>query len=192
MLRSRGLGRLMNPRRSPLILGTAVGAAFAAALIGVANTPAARADTEPDPFEDLFGTEGINTWTVSADNSLATSDPTLAANLDASVDNFLADVPLSPNYPDGDDPFSFIAWELDPSAFSADPTLAGGLPVNAIGDFAVGLDYTLFASGIGGNDVGIADALNVVANLPDTALGWTLALVFFPEDLLLIPILAAA
>jgi hypothetical protein len=37
---------------------------------------------------------------------------------------------------------------LDPSAFSANPGL-GGLPDNAIRDFAVGLDYTLFASGIG-------------------------------------------
>jgi hypothetical protein len=86
MLRSRGLGRLMNARRSPLTLGTAVGVAFAAALIGVA--PAARADTEPDPLEDLLGSYGGNSWTVSADNSLATSDPTLAANFDTSVDNF--------------------------------------------------------------------------------------------------------
>lgn len=85
MLRSRGLGRLMNARRSPLTLGTAVGVACAA-LIGLA--PAARADTEPDPFQALFGDTGINTWTVSADNSLATSDPTLAANFDTSVDNF--------------------------------------------------------------------------------------------------------
>jgi hypothetical protein len=38
--------------------------AFAAALIGVANTPAARADN--DPFEDLFGDSGINTWTPTA------------------------------------------------------------------------------------------------------------------------------
>ena len=35
----------------------AVGAAFAAALIGLA--PAARAD-EPDPFQLLFGDSGIN------------------------------------------------------------------------------------------------------------------------------------
>jgi hypothetical protein len=89
MLRSRGLGRLMNPRRIPLTLGTAVGAAFAAALIGLADAPTARADTEPDPFEDLFGTGGINTWTPSADASLATSDPTLAASLDTTVDNYL-------------------------------------------------------------------------------------------------------
>jgi hypothetical protein len=46
-----------------------VGAAFAAALIGLA--PAARADTEPDPFEDLLGSYGSNSWTVSADNALA-------------------------------------------------------------------------------------------------------------------------
>ena len=166
----------------------AAGAAFAAALIGLA--PAARADTEPDPFEDLFGTAGVNTWTPAADASLLSSDPTLAGSLDTSVDNFLADVPISTQFPDGDDPFSFITWELDPSTFTADPTLAGGLPDNGIGDSAVALDYALFASGIGGNDVGISDSLNFLANLPDTAEGVTLALLFFPEDLILIPILA--
>ena len=45
-----------------------VGVALAAALIGLA--PAARADTDLDPFEDLFGSSGINTWTASADNAL--------------------------------------------------------------------------------------------------------------------------
>jgi hypothetical protein len=96
MLRSHGLGRLMNPRRIPLTLGTAVGVAFAA-LIGVA--PAARADG-PDPFEDLFGDTGINAWTPAADASLLSSDPTEAANLDASVENFLADAhPSAPNFP---------------------------------------------------------------------------------------------
>ena len=38
---------MMNPRRITLTLGAAVGAAFAAALIGLANAPAARADAEP-------------------------------------------------------------------------------------------------------------------------------------------------
>jgi hypothetical protein len=157
-----------EPSPNPLTLGTAVGVACAA-LIGLA--PAARADTEPDPFEDLFGTAGVNTWTPAADASLLSSDPTLAGSLDTSVDNFLADVPISTQFPDGDDPFSFITWELDPSTFTADPTLAGGLPDNAIGDSAVALDYVLFASGLGGNDVGIADSLNLLANLPDTAVG---------------------
>ena len=55
MLRSHGLGRLINPRRSPLTIGTAVSAAFAAALIGLPNAPAARADIELRPVEDLFG-----------------------------------------------------------------------------------------------------------------------------------------
>jgi hypothetical protein len=173
-------------------VGMAVGAAFTAALIGLANAPVARADTEPEPFQDLFGDTGINTWTPAADASLDTNDPTLAASLGTSVDNFLADVPISTQFPDGDDPFSFITWEVDPSTFTADPTLAGGLPDNAIGDSAVALDYALFVSGLGGNDVGIADSLNFLANLPDTAVAWTLAVLFFPEDLLLIPILAAA
>src|SRR5258708_38543325 len=106
MLRSHGLGRPRTPRRSPLTIGTAVSAVFAAALIGLPNAPAARADTEPDPFEDLFGTAG-NSWTASADSLLLTSDPTLAGSLDASVDNFLADAPISTQFPEGDDPFSF-------------------------------------------------------------------------------------
>jgi len=38
---------MMNPRRITLTLGAADGAAFAAALIGLANAPAARADAEP-------------------------------------------------------------------------------------------------------------------------------------------------
>jgi hypothetical protein len=179
MLRSHGLGRLLKPRRSPLTIGTAVSAAFAAALIGLPNAPAARADTEPDPFEDLFGTVG-NSWTASADSSLLSSDPTLAGSLDASVDNFLADAPISAQFPEGDDPFSFYTWELDPSSFTDDPTLAGGLPDNAIGDAAVALDYTLFASGIGGNDVGISDSLGFLANIPGIIEGWAflLGLVF--------------
>jgi hypothetical protein len=88
MLRSHGLGRLMNPRRIPLTLGTAAGTAFAAALIGLANTPAARADTEPDPFQDLFGTTGINSWTPSADASLTAA---VIAGLIAAAPNAYAD-----------------------------------------------------------------------------------------------------
>jgi hypothetical protein len=161
--------------------------------IAAAVLPAAAPAADgPDPFEDLFGTAGVNTWTPAADGSLLSSDPTEAATLDASVANFLADVPISTQFPDGDDPFSFITWEVDPSTFTADPTLNGGLPDSAIGDAAVALDYGLFVSGLGGNDVGIADSLNFLANLPDTLAGDALAVLFFPEDLLLIPILAAA
>lgn len=170
-------------------VGTVVSAVFAAALIGPAQ---ATADTEPDPFEDLFGTAGVNSWTPAADASVVSSDPGTAGSLDTSVDNFLANVPISTQFPDGDDPFSFITWEVDPSSFTADPTLAAGMPDNAIGDSAVALDYALFASGLGGNDVGISDSLNFLANLPDTVAAWSLAVLFFPEDLLLIPILAVA
>jgi hypothetical protein len=113
----------------------AVGAAFAAALIGLA--PAARAD-EPDPFQQLFGDTGLNTWTPSADAYLDTNDAALAANLEASVDGFQQGGSfLFPN-----DPFTFVTDELDPSAFS------GGFPDNAIGDFAVGLDYSVDAVGL--------------------------------------------
>jgi len=199
MLRSHGLGRLMNPRQSPLTIGTAVSAAFAA-LIGLPNAPAATADTDLDPFQDLFGNIEINGWSPSGtDSFLASSDPTLAGSLDASVDNFLAAVPVSANFPEGDDPFSFYTWEvLDPSAFTGEPlvdhldlgtVVPGGLPDNAIGDLAVGLDYSLFASGLAPSlDTGIADSLNFLSSLPGDAL----ALLFFPEDLILIPILAIA
>jgi hypothetical protein len=146
-------------------VGTAVSAAVAAALVGLANAPAASAD-DPEvlpsddlsgglnPFEDLFGNSGINSWTTSADSFLASNDPTLAANLDTSVDNFLF------NFGNQVDPFSIIAYRLDPSLpldqlpFSMDPAgfgyfLDGGVPLNATGDFALGLDYMLYASGIG-------------------------------------------
>jgi hypothetical protein len=146
MLRSRGRGRLMNPRRITLTLGAAAGAAFAAALISVGTAPSAGAVTgaDVDPFGDLFGTGGINSWTTMADTDLAALSPTLAGDLDMSVDNYIPGG--SALFPDN--PFTLLALDLDPSAFSGNPDL-GGLPDNAIGDLAVGLDYTLFASGIG-------------------------------------------
>jgi hypothetical protein len=125
----------MNPRRLPLTLGTTGGIAIAAALIGLA--PAAKAD-EPDPFQTLFGDIGVNTWTPSTDAYLDTNDPSLAADLETSVDAFqTGGSALFPN-----DPFTFVTDELDPSAFS------GGFPDNAISDFAVGLDYTVDAFGL--------------------------------------------
>jgi hypothetical protein len=175
MLRSHGLGRLMNPRRIPLTLGTAVGAAFAAALIGLANAPAATADTGvggvigvdqpdplPDPFQELFGDSGINTWTPSADGLLNSSDPTLAANFDTSVDNYLTDIFLSQNQID---PLTNLAYEFDQTGFMLDgfydPPSAGGLPTDPISDLAVGLDYTLFASGVPGAGGGVADLVQI-------------------------------
>jgi hypothetical protein len=158
MLRSRGLGRLMNPRRIPLTLGTAVGVALAAALVGLAH--AARADTEPDPFEDLFGSYGINTWTPSDDASLATSDPSLATSLDTSVDNF-----GSEGIPPG---FEDIVSQVDPSAFSVEltgPDQYGYFPVDGVGDTAVGLDYTLFATGLSSVDTGILNTFQVAEDI---------------------------
>ena len=116
----------------------AVGAAFGAALIGLA--PAARAD-EPDPFQELFGDSGINTWTPTADTDLATLSPTLVGDFSASVDNYQLGGDLY-----ADDPFTAVTHFLDPSAFSVD--LGVGLdPDNGIGDLAVGLDYAVFATG---------------------------------------------
>jgi hypothetical protein len=134
-------------RRRAGDVGVTAGAAFGAALIGLA--PPARAD-EPEPFQDLFGDSGFNSWTVSADNSLATSDPTLAASLATSVDNF-----GSSGIPPG---FENIVGQLDPSAFSVEltgPDQYGYFPVDGVGDTAVGLDYGLFATGLSSVDTAI-------------------------------------
>jgi hypothetical protein len=127
----------MNSNRSRCIAGglLAVGLSIGAALAGVA--PAARADTDLDPFEDLFGSSGINTWTASADNALGVG----GGGFDTSVDNFLTGVP------GGDDPITVLVATLDPSAFSGLP-LGLGEPINGVGDLAVGLDYSIFASGL--------------------------------------------
>jgi hypothetical protein len=159
MLRSRGLGRLMNPRRITLTLGTAAGTAVAAALIGLANAPAATADTDLDPFQDLFGTGGINTWTPTADADLGA----LAGGFDTSVDNWQTGFETL----FGSISFTSLADIFDPSAFSANPDVFGGLlPDNAIGDLAVGLDYTLFASGLTSLDVGILELLGPLFVVP--------------------------
>jgi len=150
-------------RRSPIGVGLAACVAIAGALL-VADATAASADDEvipsddllggANPFEDLFGNSGINAWTTSADSLLATNDPTLAAHLDTSIDSFLF------NFGNQVDPFSIIAYRLDPTLpldqlpFSMDPAgfgyfLENGVPLNLTGDLAIGLDYMLYASGIG-------------------------------------------
>lgn len=171
---------MMNTRRITPTLGMAVGAAFAAVLIGVA--PAARADTEPDPFEDLLGTAGVNTWTPTADAELLSSNPTEAANLDASIDTFNSDVELAYQI----DPLSQLAFEFDPSGFTEggftgiDPA-SGGLPDNAIADLAVGLDYTLWASDLTGVGSGLADIVQIPEDI-------VIALLYLP----LLPFVLAA
>jgi hypothetical protein len=168
-------------------VGMAVGAAFAAALIGMA--PAARADTEPEPFQDLFGDSGTNTWTVAADNSLDSNDPTLAASLGASVENFEA---LAYSSAGSDAPFSMLTYAYDPSAFSPVPYLFDNcvvacptVPLDPTGDFALGLDYTVFASGLAPTLDPVISDLSPLLNLPDE-------LLFAPLFLLLIPFLAGA
>jgi hypothetical protein len=136
-----------------------IGAAFAAALIGLA--PAATADTEPDPLENLFGDTGFNSWTPSADASLLSSDPTLAGSLDTSVDNFLTNVAVGQ-----DDPLSSLLYEFDPTSFSFDGFTgidpeAGGLPNDGLADLAVGLDYTLFANGLESLGTGVTDLVQI-------------------------------
>lgn len=141
-------------------VGIGLGAAFAAALIALA--PAARADTEPEPFEDLLGTAGANSWTASADASLDASNPTEAANLDASIETFNGEVETAYQI----DPLSQLVFEFDPSGFYKDgftgiDSQSGGLPDNAIADLAVGLDYTLWASDLTGVGTGLTDVVQI-------------------------------
>jgi hypothetical protein len=139
----------------------------AAELIGLANAPVAGAtpDAEPastvpslgdpppadlDPFQDLFGDTGINSWTPAADSYLASIDPTnaLATNFDASVDNFVT-VAGPPYFYGPDLVFSELAYGSDPSAFSIPiPMIEFLTPVDSTGEFALGLDYTMYASGL--------------------------------------------
>jgi hypothetical protein len=127
---------------------------------------AAVAPSDLNPFEDLFGTAGINTWTPSADSFLASSDPTLAASLDTSVDNF---------WSADDDPFTRLVAEFVPGAFSGTEGPGG------IGDLALGLDYTVFASGLAPTlDPAISEFANSLPTLSSDILFW----LFFPEDLL--------
>jgi hypothetical protein len=150
----------------------AVGAAFVAAMIALAHEARADIDIDHDPFQDLFGDTGFNSWTPAADSYLNSIDPTLAENLDPthvvgpplpgslgsgpSVDWFLQTLNTD------NDPFSTLVYGLevnqglvpmDQVAFSYDPTSLfylgyGGVPLNGLGDFALGLDYTIFASGL--------------------------------------------
>jgi hypothetical protein len=118
-----------------------VGVAFAAALIGLANTPAAEAE---GPFEDLFGDSGFNSWTPAADASLLSSDPTLAATLDTSVQHFIENVAAA-------DPITTLVSEADPSAFTFNDetfidgpggtTLWPAVPIGTIADCTYGCDF---------------------------------------------------
>ena len=118
-----------RPRRSVLGVGMAAGAAFAAALIGLAHAPIAGADpSDLDPFEDLHGVAGPDSWTTAVDNFLVSVDPNLAAGIDGQADIY--------NSVDAD-PFSDLVAAIDPNAFP------GGVPNpdDLLGVLAVTLDY---------------------------------------------------
>jgi hypothetical protein len=118
--------------------------------VGTAPSAGADTGTDLDPFADLYGDTGLNSWTTTADTDLAALSPTLASDLVTSADNFQAGFDTY----FGAVTFTYLADYLDPSAFSANPD---GIPIpdNAIGDFATGLDYTLFASGLGSLDTDV-------------------------------------
>jgi hypothetical protein len=177
VLRSHGLGRLMNPRRIPLTLGPAVGAACAAALIGL--VPAARADE--GPLEQLLGDTGFNSWTPTADADLQADDPSLVAVIDPDLSPFLSGVN------DGqDDPLSLLLYEFDPSAFSQDGFTgidpeAGGLPDNALADLVMTLDFADYATGLEGVGQGLTDLVQLPYDI-------VIALLYLP----LLPFVLAA
>jgi hypothetical protein len=103
------------------------------------------AAADPDPFEDLLGDYGVNTWTPSADASLNASDPSLAATLYTSVEAFNGDG-IPP-------PFENIVDQFDPTAYSTElinPATDeyGYFPVTAVGDFATLQDFALYAAGV--------------------------------------------
>ncbi len=96
--------------------------------------------------------------------------------MDTSVDNFLA---LAYSSYGEDAPFSYLLSQVDPNAFStADlpfwscfidcPTF----PTDSAGEFALGLDYAIFASGLGPT----VDPL--INSIPE--------LVYFPEQVLVL------
>lgn len=116
-------------RRITFGISTAAMAAFAAGLMSVGSAPVALADD--DPFEDLFGSTGLNAWTVGLDNALPAQ---LASFLDTAIVSFQG---LDA------DPVSDLVGAIDSSAF------VGGFPDDFLGDLAVGLDYTLFPLGLG-------------------------------------------
>lgn len=116
-------------RRMAFGVGTAAVAAFSAGLISLGSAPVALADD--DPFEDLFGSTGLNAWTVGLDSALPTQ---LASFLDQAVVSFQG---LDA------DPVSDLIGAIDSSAF------VGGFPDDFLGDLAVGLDYTLAPLGLG-------------------------------------------
>jgi hypothetical protein len=120
--------------------GMAVGAAFAAALIGLANAPAASAvPSDDDPFQDLFGftASGVNSWTQGADVFLHANAPALATGLDQFVDSYLAV---------DQDPLTDLVQAIDPSAFIGN----SGMPATFVGELAIAMDsYVLFPTGLG-------------------------------------------
>jgi hypothetical protein len=108
---------------------------------GTVVDPAAAvpaASTSADPFEDLYGDSGINTWTPAADAWLDTNDPTLATSLESLV-NSMDSSGIAP-------PFENIVDQLDTSAYTVQP--GGYLPADWLGDLANTLDFSLYASGL--------------------------------------------
>jgi hypothetical protein len=129
-----------------------------------------------------LGTAGVNSWTPGADATLLATNPTEAANLDVSVDIFNDAVHSAYQI----DPLSQLAFELDPTGFGADgytgiDSAIGGLPLNALTDLAVGLDYTLWASNLTGVGTGLTGIVQIPYDI-------VIALLYLP----MLPLILAA
>jgi hypothetical protein len=162
-------GNALNADATSGSFVTDIQPAIAAAVLPAA-APAADG---PDPFEDLFTSTGINSWTPAADASLLSSDPSLAATLDTSVENYMSVV-------DQIDPVSQLTAEIDPSAFTYSLELSPTgdyidvpIPQDGVGELALGTDYLLSLAGI--DDFG--NPLNFPSLIIDV--------LFFPEIFLL-------
>ncbi len=151
-----------------------------------ASTVPSLGDPPPadlDPFQDLFGDTGINSWTPAADSYLATIDPTnaLATNFDASVDNFVGGELIGPAAYWGQyDLLSLDAWSSDPEgAFS----ISGDVltPLTSTADLALGADYALFATGLAPT---VEPAIQQLLDLPGELEGGLFGTVFWAEVLL--------
>jgi hypothetical protein len=145
--------RTLAPRRRRMAssFGTAAGAAIIAALISMGTAPAAGAVVDADPLTDLIGhfdplafnasdapTDSLGLVGYYIDTYLL--GPTgLGTELDPIVDGWLASATSGAASVLDADPVSDLVGALDPSAFVL------GVPVDALGLLAAGLDNDLLA-----------------------------------------------
>jgi hypothetical protein len=151
-------------RRIALSFGTAAAATSAAALIGMGAAPVAGAVVDADPVSDLVAAldpnafilgvpdDGLGLLAAGLDQDLL-APLGLGALLDPIIDD-LVGTPLGAASVLDADPISDLVSALDPNAFVL------GVPVDALGLLAAGLDQDLLAPlGLGALLDPVIDAL---------------------------------